>query len=94
MLAHRVLTRKRFSHVTRLPMFGPCHDRATKGSPAQLGLPESVPPYRAKAQFAPIFSVWPLGGGRLFRAHVIKHTGENRNVGLVLDQRTEMIGVK
>ena len=35
-----------------------------------------------------------LGGGRLFRAHVIKHARENRNVGLVLYQRTEMIGVK
>ena len=35
-----------------------------------------------------------LEGGRLFRAHAIKHARENRNVGLVLDQRTEMIGVK
>ena len=35
-----------------------------------------------------------LGGGRLFRAHVIKHAREDRNVGLLLDQRTEMIGVK
>ena len=35
-----------------------------------------------------------LEGGRLFHAHAIKHARENRNVGLVLDQRTEMIGVK
>ncbi len=31
---------------------------------------------------------------RLFRAHVIKQPREDRNVGLVLDQRTKMIGVK
>jgi hypothetical protein len=35
-----------------------------------------------------------LEGRRLFHAHAIKHARENRNVGLVLDQRTEMIGVK
>jgi hypothetical protein len=33
-------------------------------------------------------------GGRLFGGHVIKHARENRNISLVLDQRTEMIGVK
>jgi hypothetical protein len=35
-----------------------------------------------------------LEGGRLFRSQVIKHARKDRNVGLVLDQRTEMIRVK
>jgi hypothetical protein len=55
-----------------------------------LGLPRSVPPYRTIA-IAPLFLFDLSEGGRLFRAHVIKHARKNRNVGIVLEQhRTEL----
>ena len=61
--------------------------------PAQLGT-ASIALAERRHNSRKYFLFGLLEGGRLFRAHAIKHACENRNVGLVLDQRTEMIGVK
>jgi hypothetical protein len=58
------------------------------------GLSESVPLIERKQNPRRLFLSGLLEGGRLFGGHVMKHARENRNISLVLDQRTEMIGVK